>query len=95
MFLLLQQFPESDVIPITTAEQDSCEHSTSDDFTQQHLYDGSYCSGQIAFSQLEIEMWVIINFNAENSTEFYQQWRDLLEDFSSPTLPSLVSSWSQ
>ena len=91
MFLLLQQFPESDVIPITTAEQDSCEHSTSDDLTQQHLYDGS--SGQIAFSQLEIEMQVIINFNTEYSTELYQQWSDLLEDFSSPTLSSLVSSW--
>ena len=92
MFLLLQQFPESDVIPITTAEQDSCEHSTSDELTQQPLYDGS--SGQIAFSQPKIEMRVIINFNTEYSTELYQQWSDLLEDFSSHMLPSLVSSWS-
>ena len=59
------------MIPITTAEQDSCDHMMSDGLTQQPLYDGS--SGQIALSQLKIEMRVIVNFNMGYSTDLYQQ----------------------
>ena len=77
------------MIPITRPEQDTCEHTTSDDLTQQSLYDDS--SGQIALSQLEMEMWVIVNFNIEYSINLYQQQIYLPEDLSPLTLPSLVS----
>ena len=77
------------MIPVTTAEQDSCDHITSDGLTQQLLYDGS--SGQVALSQLEMEMRVIVNFNTEYSTDLYQQQITLPEDPSPLSLPSLVS----
>ena len=77
------------MIPITRPEQDTCEHTTSDDLTQQPLCDGS--SGQIALSQPEMEMRVIVNFNTEYATELYQQQIYLPEDLSPLTLPSLVS----
>ena len=77
------------MIPITTAEQDSCDHMTSDGLTQQPLYDGS--SGQITLSQLEIEMQVIVNFNMGYSTDLYQQQINLPEDPSPLTSPPLVS----
>ena len=76
------------MIPITTAEQDSCDHMTSDGLTQP-LYDGS--SGQITLSQLKMEMRVIGNFNTEYSTDLYQQQINLLEDPSPLTSPPLVS----
>ena len=77
------------MMPITTAEQDSCDHMTSDGLTQQPLYDGS--SGHIALSHLEMEMRVIVNFSTEYSTDLYQQQINIPEDPSPLTLPSLVS----
>ena len=77
------------MIPITTPEQDTCEHITSDDLIQQPLYDGS--SGQISLSQLENKTWITVNFNTEYSTEWYQQQSDSPKDFLPPTLPSLVN----
>ena len=62
---------------------------TSDDLAQQPLYDGS---GQVAFSQLEMETQVIINFNTEYFSDVYQQQSDLPEHSSLPELPSLVSN---
>ena len=90
VFLFQQQFPESNVILITRPEQDTCEHMTPDDLVQQPLYDDS--SGQVAFSQLEMETQVIINFNTEYFSDVYQQHSDLPEDSSLPALPSLVSN---
>ena len=77
------------MILITTPEQDTCEHITSDDLIQQPLYDGS--SGQIPLSQLEDKTWIILNFNAEYSTERYQQQNNSPKDLLPATLPSLVS----
>ena len=77
------------MIPITTAEQDSCDHMMSDGLAQQPLYDGS--SGQITLSQLEIEMRVIVNFNMGYSTDLYQQQINFPEDSSPLTSPPLVS----
>ena len=80
------------MILITRPEQDISKHTTSDDLTLQPFYDGS--SGWIAFSQLEMERKVIVNFNTDYSTDMYQQQNDLPEDLSPHTLLSLVSNRS-
>ena len=78
------------MIPITLPEQDTCEHTTSDDLTQQLFCNGSI--GHIAHSQPEMETCIIVNFNAEYSTDPYQQQINLPDGLSPPTPPSLVSN---
>ena len=81
------------MIPITPPEQDTCEHTTSDDLIQQLFYDGSI--GHIAHRQPKMETWVVVNVNTEFSTDLHQQQIDLPNDLSPPILPSLVSNHSK